>query len=103
MAIRKNDEFEAIYPTLDLDGLTFLDIVDRIEQEIRQKYGSRVTQESLNNCRGTWNELAFIMEAHRSIGHCKTSKSGYNKLMCFCTIECNDKPAHPSIWLSWHQ
>jgi hypothetical protein len=53
MAIRKNDEFEAIYPTLDLDGLTFLDIVDRIEQEIRQKYGSKVTQESLNNCRGT--------------------------------------------------
>lgn len=67
MAIRKNDEFEAIYPTLDLDGLTFLDIVDRIEREVRQKYGTEVTQGSLNNCRGTWNELAFIMEAHRSI------------------------------------
>jgi Cfr10I/Bse634I restriction endonuclease len=67
MAIRKNDEFEAIYPTLNLDGLTFLDIVDRIEREVRQKYGSKVTQGSLNNCRGTWNELAFIMEAHRSI------------------------------------
>ncbi len=67
MAIRKNDEFEAIYPTIDLDGLTFLDIVDRIEQKVRQKYGAEVTQGSLNNCRGTWNELAFIMEAHRSI------------------------------------
>jgi Cfr10I/Bse634I restriction endonuclease len=67
MAIRKNDEFEAIYPTLDLNGLTFLDIVDLIEREVRQKYGSKATQGSLNNCRGTWNELAFIMEAHRSI------------------------------------
>jgi Cfr10I/Bse634I restriction endonuclease len=67
MAIRKNAEFEAIYPTLNLDGLTFLDIVDRIEREVRQKYGSKVTQGSLNNCRGTWNELAFIMEAHQSI------------------------------------
>jgi Cfr10I/Bse634I restriction endonuclease len=67
MAIKKNDEFEAIYPTLDLDRLTFLDIVDRIERKVRQKYGSTVTQGSLNNCRGTWNELAFIMEAHRSI------------------------------------
>ncbi len=35
MAIRKNDEFEAIYPTLNIDGLTFLDIVDRIEREVR--------------------------------------------------------------------
>jgi hypothetical protein len=67
MAIKKNDEFEAIYPTLDLDGLTFLNIVDRIEQKVLQKYGSTVTQGSLNNCRGTWNELAFMMEAHRSI------------------------------------
>jgi hypothetical protein len=67
MAIKKNDEFESIYPTLNLDRLTFLDIVDRIEQEVRQKYGSTVTQGALNNCRGTWNELAFVMEAHRSI------------------------------------
>jgi hypothetical protein len=66
MAIRKNDEFEAIYPTLNLNGLTFVDIVDRIEQKVRQKYGSTVTQGSLNNCPGTWNELAFVMEAHRS-------------------------------------
>jgi hypothetical protein len=67
MAIRKNDEFEAIYPTLNLYGLTFLHIVDLIEQKVRQKYGSTVTQGSLNNCRGTWYELAFMMEAHRSI------------------------------------
>jgi hypothetical protein len=67
MAIRKNNEFEAIYPTLNLYGLTFLDIVNLIEQEVRQKYGSTVTQGSLNNCRGTWYELAFMMEAHRSI------------------------------------
>jgi hypothetical protein len=52
MTIRKNDEFEAIYPTLDLDGLTFLDIVDLIEREVRQKYGSKVTQGSLNNSQG---------------------------------------------------
>jgi hypothetical protein len=67
MAIKKNDEFEAIYPTLDIEELTFLNIVDCIEQKVRQKYGSVVTQGSLNNCRGTWNELAFMMEAHRSI------------------------------------
>jgi hypothetical protein len=32
--------------------LTFLDIVDLIEREVRQKYGSKVTQGSLNNCQG---------------------------------------------------
>jgi Cfr10I/Bse634I restriction endonuclease len=67
MAIRKNDEFEAIYPTLDLNGLTFLDIVDRIEQVVVQKSTQPIKQGSLNNCRGTWYELAFIREAHRSI------------------------------------
>jgi hypothetical protein len=34
MAIKKNDEFEAIYPTLNLNELTFIDIVDRIEKEV---------------------------------------------------------------------
>jgi hypothetical protein len=67
MAIRKNDEFEAIYPTLNLNGLTFLDIVDRIEREVVEKSTQLITQGSLNNCRGTWYELALIMEAHRSI------------------------------------
>ncbi len=67
MAIRKNDEFEAIYPTLNLNGLTFLDIVDRIEKVVVQTSTEAITQGSLNNCRGTWYELAFIMEAHRSI------------------------------------
>ncbi len=67
MAIKKNYEFELIYPSLNLDGLTFLEIVDRIEQEVRQKYGPEIKQGAVNNCRGTWNELAFIMEAHRSI------------------------------------
>jgi hypothetical protein len=32
MVIKKNDEFEAIYPTLDIDGLTFLNIVDISEE-----------------------------------------------------------------------
>jgi Cfr10I/Bse634I restriction endonuclease len=67
MAIRKNDEFEAIYPTLNLNGLTFIDIVDRIEREVVKKATEPISQGSLNNCRGTWNELAFLMEAHRSI------------------------------------
>lgn len=67
MAIRKNDEFEAIYPTLNLNGLTFIDIVDRIEREVVTKSIEPISQGSLNNCRGTWNELAFLMEAHRSI------------------------------------
>ena len=67
MAIRKNGEFEAIYPTLNLNGLTFLDIVDRIEKVVVQTSTEAITQGSLNNCRGTWYELAFIMEAHRSI------------------------------------
>ena len=67
MAIAKNDEFERIYPTLDLAGLTFLQIVDLIEKLVRQKHGNKVTQGSINNCRGTWHELAFVMEAHRSI------------------------------------
>jgi hypothetical protein len=67
MTIRKNDEFEAIYPTLNLNGLTFLDIVDRIEREVVEKSTQLITQGSLNNCRGTWYELALIMEAHRSI------------------------------------
>ena len=67
MAIAKNDEFEKIYPTLDLAGLTFLQIVDLIEKVVRQKHGNEVTQGSINNCRGTWHELAFLMEAHRSV------------------------------------
>jgi hypothetical protein len=67
MAIRKNDEFEAIYPTLNLNGLTFIDIVDRIEREVVKKATEPISQGSLNNCRGTWNELAFLMEAHRSV------------------------------------
>lgn len=67
MAIKKNDEFELIYPCLNLDGLTFLQIVDRIEQEVVKKSTQPITQGSLNNCRGTWHELAFVMEAHRSI------------------------------------
>jgi hypothetical protein len=67
MAIRKNDEFEAIYPTLNLNGLTFIDIVDQIEREVVKKATEPISQGSLNNCRGTWNELAFLMEAHRSI------------------------------------
>ncbi len=67
MAIRKNDEFEAIYPTLNLNGLTFLDIVDLIEKVVVQTSTEAITQGSLNNCRGTWYELVFIMEAHRSI------------------------------------
>jgi hypothetical protein len=67
MAIRKNDEFEAIYPVLNLNGLTFLDIVDRIERIVIQKSTQPIKQGSLNNCRGTWYELAFIREAHRSI------------------------------------
>jgi hypothetical protein len=33
MAIRKNDEFEAIYSTLALNELTFLDIVDLIDRD----------------------------------------------------------------------
>jgi hypothetical protein len=64
MTIKKNDEFELIYPSLDLDGLTFLQIVDRIEQEVIKKATQPITQGSLNNCRGTWHELAFVMEAH---------------------------------------
>jgi len=67
MAISKNDEFEAIYPTLNLNGLTFIDIVNRIEKIVVQKSTEPITQGSLNNCRGTWYELALIMEAHRSI------------------------------------
>ncbi len=67
MTIKKNDEFELIYPSLDLDGLTFLQIVDRIEQAVIKKATQPITQGSLNNCRGTWHELAFVMEAHRSI------------------------------------
>lgn len=67
MAIRKNDEFEAIYPTLNLNGLTFIDIVDRIEKEVVKKSTEPISQGSLNNCRGAWNELAFLMEAHRSV------------------------------------
>jgi hypothetical protein len=53
MAIRKNDEFEAIYPTLDLNGLTFIDIVDRIEREVVKKSAQPISQGSRNNCRGT--------------------------------------------------
>ena len=67
MAIEKNDEFELIYPSLNLDGLTFLQIVDRIERIVVQKSTQPIKQGSLNNCRGTWYELAFIREAHRSI------------------------------------
>jgi hypothetical protein len=67
MAIKKNDEFEAIYPSLNLNGLTFLDIVNHIQREVVQKSVQPIKQGSLNNCRGTWHELAFIMEAHRSI------------------------------------
>jgi Cfr10I/Bse634I restriction endonuclease len=67
MTIKKNDEFEAIYPILNLNGLTFLDIVDLIEREVVKKSVQPITQGSLNNCRGTWHELAFVMEAHRSI------------------------------------
>ena len=67
MAIKKNDEFELIYPSLNLDELTFLQIVDRIEQAVVKKATQPITQGSLNNCRGTWHELAFVMEAHRSI------------------------------------
>jgi Cfr10I/Bse634I restriction endonuclease len=67
MTIKKNDEFELIYPSLNLNGLTFLQIVDRIEQAVVKKATQSITQGSLNNCRGTWHELAFVMEAHRSI------------------------------------
>ena len=67
MTIKKNDEFEAIYPTLNLNGLTFIDIVNQIEQVVVRKATQSISQGSLNNCRGTWNELAFLMEAHRSI------------------------------------
>ncbi len=67
MAIKKYDEFEAIYPKLNLDGLSFLDIVKEIEKVVVQNYTQPVTTGSLNNCRGTWYELAFMMEAHQSI------------------------------------
>jgi hypothetical protein len=67
MAIKRDDEFEAIYPTLDLDGLTFIDIVNEIQKIVIQKSTEIPTSGSLNNCRGAWNEMAFVMEAHRSI------------------------------------
>jgi|GEM_PF-1998103 len=67
MAIEKFREFEAIYPTLNLNGLSFLDIVNAIEEVVVQNSTQPVTQGSLNNCRGAWYELAFIMEAHQSI------------------------------------
>ena len=67
MTIKRDDEFEAIYPTLNLDGLTFIDIVNEIQKVVIQKSTQTPTSGSLNNCRGAWNEMAFIMEAHRSI------------------------------------
>ena len=67
MAIEKLKEFEMIYPTLNLKGLSFLDIVNEIEKIVVQKSTQPITTGSLNNCRGTWYELAFIMEAHQSI------------------------------------
>ncbi len=53
MAIKKYDTFELIYPSLKLDGLTFLEIVDGIEREVVEKSLQPITQGSLNNCRGT--------------------------------------------------
>jgi Cfr10I/Bse634I restriction endonuclease len=67
MTIKRDDEFEAIYPNLDLDGLTFLDIVNEIQKVVIQKSTQLPTPDSLKNCRGAWHEMAFIMEAHRSI------------------------------------
>ncbi len=68
-SIRKYEEFEKIYPTLGLgsDGFDLVEIVNRIEKEVVKKYNKPLKQGSLNNCRGTWHELAFVMEAHRSI------------------------------------
>jgi hypothetical protein len=68
-SINKYEEFEKIYPTLNLNlnEFDFVEIVDRIEAEVIKKYSKPLTQGSRNNCRGTWYELAFIMESHRSI------------------------------------
>jgi Cfr10I/Bse634I restriction endonuclease len=68
-SINKYEEFDKIYHTLNLESNEFdlVEIVDRIENEVIKKYSKPLTQGSRNNCRGTWHELAFIMEAHRSI------------------------------------
>jgi Cfr10I/Bse634I restriction endonuclease len=68
-SINKYEEFDKIYHTLNLESNEFdlVEIVNRIENEVIKKYSKPLTQGSRNNCRGAWHELAFIMEAHRSI------------------------------------
>lgn len=63
--INAYEKFEEIYPTLDLVNLSFLDVVNEIQNKVTST--QPVTADSLKNCRGKWYELAFIMAAHQSI------------------------------------
>ena len=64
-------EFEETYSTLNLNRLSFSDIVEEIQKKAVEKYIQKFSEKpstgSVNNCRGKWNELVFIMAAHQSI------------------------------------
>jgi hypothetical protein len=68
--VKSHEAFLTIYPSLAPDFP-----LDQISEEIKQRviraardvYGRNPSLGSLNNCKGSWNELSYLYSAHQSI------------------------------------